>query len=332
MAFLVDFNYPIEDFSMPDSDLYGECEDCGRITAEWQLDQCQYGFCGRFSCRSCGFRCVHCRDFNPRSVALCRVHSNIAFPFCNDCKKRYCDECTDIKVTKVSVYYPVVPMFKGCFVAIKTADLSFVDIIFTAYMFVSIALIFRKIFGKICSYKNLMIKVLFSYTRDSSRRNRSRQIWCLWIINTSWIRTKRFHHQHVQTCTIVYLIRWSLKFSGLIKSNFSETSNKGWENEIEQNAWYHNKYQFISIFFFLSSFFFLSVQLLFEWHVQQVSGEGCKLGQQVFKVQQMQQQGTKVPTRDLPHHNKVLYSYGTRKFHPKRHKQECSTPPASKYG
>ncbi|XP_031554460.1 uncharacterized protein LOC116291426 [Actinia tenebrosa] len=100
MAFLVDFNYQIEDFSMPDSDVYGECEDCGRITAEWQLDQCQYGFCGRFTCRSCGFRCVHCRDLNPRSVALCQVHSNIAFPFCNDCNKRYCDECTDIEVKK----------------------------------------------------------------------------------------------------------------------------------------------------------------------------------------------------------------------------------------
>lgn len=101
MAFLVDINYPLEDFFVQDDEILGECEDCGEMTEGWVLDQCQYGFCGRFSCRQCSFSCVRCRNYNPRSVTLCGRHTNIAFPECNECNRRFCDECTTVRVKKV---------------------------------------------------------------------------------------------------------------------------------------------------------------------------------------------------------------------------------------
>ncbi|KAK3742385.1 hypothetical protein QZH41_012020 [Actinostola sp. cb2023] len=100
MAFLVDVNYPIEEFSVQNDEFYGECEDCGEVTAERLLDQCQYGFCGRFSCRQCRFSCDRCRDFSPRSMSLCARHTHVVYPRCSECNRRYCDECTSIKVRK----------------------------------------------------------------------------------------------------------------------------------------------------------------------------------------------------------------------------------------
>lgn len=86
-------------------DFHGECEDCGQIVPEWSLIQCQYGFCGRFCCSRCGFRCRECGDFEPRSVSLCSSHAVVVYPPCDGCKKQFCDVCSKISVTQVSIYF-----------------------------------------------------------------------------------------------------------------------------------------------------------------------------------------------------------------------------------
>ena len=82
-------------------DFHGECEDCGRIVPEWLLLQCQYGFCGKFSCTRCGFRCRKCGDNDPRSVSLCSSHALLIYPVCDGCKKQFCDVCSQVSVAQV---------------------------------------------------------------------------------------------------------------------------------------------------------------------------------------------------------------------------------------
>ncbi|XP_015754226.1 PREDICTED: uncharacterized protein LOC107333876 [Acropora digitifera] len=81
-------------------DFHGECEDCGRIVPEWLLLQCQYGFCGKFSCTRCGFRCRKCGDDDPRSVSLCSSHALLIYPVCDGCKKQFCDVCSQVSVAQ----------------------------------------------------------------------------------------------------------------------------------------------------------------------------------------------------------------------------------------
>lgn len=83
-------------------DFDGECEDCGLIVPEWSLLQCQYGFCGKFFCQNCGFRCRRCSDYESRAVSLCSSHARLVYPSCDGCKNQFCDVCTDISVTQVS--------------------------------------------------------------------------------------------------------------------------------------------------------------------------------------------------------------------------------------
>ncbi|XP_068755886.1 uncharacterized protein, partial [Montipora capricornis] len=88
-----------ETFDFQDGFL-GECEDCGRIVPEWSLLQCQYGFCGKFCCTKCGYRCRKCGDDEPRSVSLCSSHAVVIYPLCDGCKKQFCDVCTKISVVQ----------------------------------------------------------------------------------------------------------------------------------------------------------------------------------------------------------------------------------------
>nr|XP_058969132.1 uncharacterized protein LOC131795568 [Pocillopora verrucosa] len=81
-------------------DFDGECEDCGLIVPEWSLLQCQYGFCGKFFCQNCGFRCRRCSDYESRAVSLCSSHARLVYPSCDGCKNQFCDVCTDISVTQ----------------------------------------------------------------------------------------------------------------------------------------------------------------------------------------------------------------------------------------
>ena len=84
-------------------DLHGECEDCQAAVPEWELEQCQLGFCGRFFCRSCGFRCERCENLrDPRSVCLCTFHARSVRPFCTGCRKRFCDLCTTVTLKQVT--------------------------------------------------------------------------------------------------------------------------------------------------------------------------------------------------------------------------------------
>lgn len=85
-------------------DFHGECEDCGRIVPEWSLIQCQYGFCGKFCCPKCGFRCRKCGDHEPRSVSLCSSHAAMVYPRCDGCKKQFCDICSKILVNQVCLF------------------------------------------------------------------------------------------------------------------------------------------------------------------------------------------------------------------------------------
>ncbi|KAM7447385.1 hypothetical protein ABFA07_004393 [Porites harrisoni] len=81
-------------------DFQGECEDCGRIVPEWSLLQCQYGFCGKFCCTKCGFRCRNCGQYEDRSVSLCLSHALMVYPPCDGCKKQFCDVCSKISVNQ----------------------------------------------------------------------------------------------------------------------------------------------------------------------------------------------------------------------------------------
>lgn len=85
-------------------DFHGECEDCGRIVPEWLLLQCQYGFCGKFSCSKCGFRCRKCGDHEPRAVTLCSSHALMVYPPCDGCKKQFCDVCSKMSVAQVCFF------------------------------------------------------------------------------------------------------------------------------------------------------------------------------------------------------------------------------------
>ena len=86
-------------------DFEGECEDCGRIVPEWSLLQCQYGFCGKFSCTKCGFRCRNCGQYEDRSVSLCLSHALMVYPPCDRCKKQFCDVCSTISVNQVCLLW-----------------------------------------------------------------------------------------------------------------------------------------------------------------------------------------------------------------------------------
>ena len=86
-------------------DFQGECEDCGRIVPEWSLLQCQYGFCGKFCCTKCGFRCRNCGQYEDRSVSLCLSHALMVYPPCDGCKKQFCDVCSKISVTQVCLLW-----------------------------------------------------------------------------------------------------------------------------------------------------------------------------------------------------------------------------------
>ena len=100
-----------ETFDFQDGFL-GECEDCGRIVPEWSLLQCQYGFCGKFCCSKCGYRCRKCGDDEPRSVSLCSSHAIVIYPLCDGCKKQFCDVCTKISVVQVRLFSGIFLKFK----------------------------------------------------------------------------------------------------------------------------------------------------------------------------------------------------------------------------
>lgn len=106
VASVMDVEMPARYFFSEAVDCYhdfdGECEDCGLIVPEWSLLQCQYGFCGKFFCQNCGFRCRRCGDYESRAVSLCSSHARLIYPSCDGCKNQFCDVCTDISVTQVS--------------------------------------------------------------------------------------------------------------------------------------------------------------------------------------------------------------------------------------
>ena len=106
VASVMDVEMPARYFFSEVVDCYhdfdGECEDCGLIVPEWSLLQCQYGFCGKFFCQNCGFRCRRCGDYESRAVSLCSSHARLVYPSCDGCKNQFCDVCTDISVTQVS--------------------------------------------------------------------------------------------------------------------------------------------------------------------------------------------------------------------------------------
>lgn len=107
MASVMDVELPARYFFSETIDFYhdfhGECEDCGRIVLERSLLQCQYGFCGKFFCQNCGFRCRRCGDNEPRAVCLCSFHARLVYPPCDGCKKQFCDVCSHISVTQVRI-------------------------------------------------------------------------------------------------------------------------------------------------------------------------------------------------------------------------------------
>lgn len=104
MASVLDVEMPARYFISEAVDFYhdfhGECEDCGRIVPEWSLLQCQYGFCGKFFCQNCGFRCRRCGDDEARAVSICSSHARLVYPPCDGCKKQFCDVCSNISVTQ----------------------------------------------------------------------------------------------------------------------------------------------------------------------------------------------------------------------------------------
>ena len=106
MASVMDVELPARYFFSESVDSYhdfdGECEDCGLIVPEWSLLQCQYGFCGKFFCQNCGFRCRRCGDYEARAVSICSSHARLVYPSCDGCKKQFCDVCSNISVTQVS--------------------------------------------------------------------------------------------------------------------------------------------------------------------------------------------------------------------------------------
>lgn len=108
MASVMDVEMPARYFINEGVDFYhdfhGECEDCGRAVPEWSLSQCQYGFCGKFFCQNCGFRCRRCGDYEARAVTICSSHARLVYPPCDGCQKQLCDVCTVISVTQVCIY------------------------------------------------------------------------------------------------------------------------------------------------------------------------------------------------------------------------------------
>lgn len=108
MASVMDVEMPARYFINEGADFYhdfhGECEDCGRAVPEWSLSQCQYGFCGKFFCQNCGFRCRRCGDYEARAVTICSSHARLVYPPCDGCQKQFCDVCTVTSVTQVCIY------------------------------------------------------------------------------------------------------------------------------------------------------------------------------------------------------------------------------------
>lgn len=104
MASVMDVELPARYFCSESVDSYhdfdGECEDCGLLVPEWSLLQCQYGFCGKFFCQNCGFRCRRCGDYEARAVSICSSHARLVYPSCDGCKKQFCDVCSNISVTQ----------------------------------------------------------------------------------------------------------------------------------------------------------------------------------------------------------------------------------------